>query len=162
MRNIPKILGVATNKIKCINNKGFEELKSIMPSEAVEGAWEDRTSDLYWESQHPSVGDPWDGEKWPAVWNADIEGGSWCVWLDAIGNWASGYRPTKLRVVIDSVNVEEFGLEAPIGEFPVLFLSGEAHSEKTFEFSLIGDIVAIYFQGQLDKFHVIKIEFFVE
>lgn len=67
----------------------------------VDDEWDDRTSNEYWELNPAHPYGTWTGSGWLS----DITGsGVYYVALVPTGSWATGYRPTKVRITFSDTS----------------------------------------------------------
>jgi hypothetical protein len=120
----------------------IEGFGSVVPVSYSVSGWESKFDNNYWEGWYGDAGDTkWLGAAWEsAEWYYEIH-------LKAIGSWATGYRPTKIKMTLSkdisgpsSVIVRDASLNV-IGNSGSGYISG---TEINLSFASAGNIYELY------------------
>lgn len=140
---------------------GFKDGLGIVHNQTVDincSKWTAYLTDVYWTVTTPPGAGTWDGTKWIA----DFVPGdsSYTVGLDVSGGWASGFRPTKIRVTHTSSDAWLIIIDTNSN---VLLSSNPYTSRNEIDITFQGFDIGVF--GLLDgdpavAFNITNIEFF--
>jgi hypothetical protein len=153
MINISKIYGLNVKTVNKISKIDARFINNITERPPVE-EWLQCLDDTYWK---PAVLEPagyWDGTKWIAEVIGEAPYNYYGIYLEVIGDWAVDFRPSKVRVTLNSagynfyLNLFDVG-EAALTE-DILFdpLSDES-VVRDLDFSEAGDILYLLLDGAI-------------
>jgi hypothetical protein len=136
-----------------ISSSSSSSSLSLSSTSAAPGSWDVHFDNTDWSVFGKGT---WSGSQWDATTGK----GGYGVFLDQLGTWVNGYRPTKIRITHTAgVGVDiDIQLEDSNGDNIVNFVPAATGQEIDITFGSY-DIMTLFMYGSANAFSVTNIEF---